>query len=110
MAEAYKISATPTLYPVGEYEGKLKSVTFNAVSQNDTQQWFAKNCGHFEKAFGKIMPPSLAHTLVEALDHGDEVEFPGFYADYQFARGFLFEWTPVYLVLPPIFFPEKEPA
>jgi hypothetical protein len=110
MAEAYKISATPSLYSAGEYQGKLKSVTFTAVSQNDTRQWFAKNCGHFEAAFTKIMSVSLAKVMVAALTHGDDIEFPGVYLEYQFAQGFLFEWSPVYLVLPPIFFPEKEPA
>lgn len=110
MAESYKISATPSLYPAGEYEGKLKSVTFTATSQNDTRQWFAKNCGHFETAFGRIMPHSLAKSMVAHLTNGDEVEFPGVYLEYQFAQGFLFEWSPVYLVLPPIFFPEKELA
>lgn len=110
MAEQFKISANPTLYPAGEYQGKLKSVTFTAVSQNDTRQWPAKNCGHFETAFSKIMPANIAGFLVQALMHGDEVEFPGTYFEYQFAQGFLFEWSPVYLVLPPIFFPQREPA
>jgi hypothetical protein len=110
MAELYKISATPTLYTDGEYQGKLKRVTFTAVSANDTRQWPAKNCGHFEDAFTKIMPASIAGILVESLMHGDEVEFPGAYFEYQFAQGFLFEWSPIYLVLPPIFFTEKQPA
>jgi hypothetical protein len=110
MAEVYRITATPTLYTEGEYRGKLKSVIFNAVSQNDTRQWFAKNCGHFEDAFAKIMPAIPAHSLVETLMRGDEVEFPGIYLEYQFAQGFLFEWSPIYLVLPPIFFHQEEPA
>jgi hypothetical protein len=110
MADAFKITATPSLYPAGEYEGKLKSVTFTAVSENDTRQWFAKNCGHFETAFSKIMPASLAKVMVAALTHGDDIEFPGAYPEYQFARGFLFEWSPLYLVLPPIFFARPEPA
>ena len=110
MAEQFKISATPTLYSAGEYQGKLKSLTFTAVSENTTRQWFAKNCGHFEAAFSKIMPAGVAAVLVESLMHGDAVEFPGIYFEYQFAQGFLFEWSPVYLVLPPIFFPQEEPA
>jgi hypothetical protein len=110
MAESYRISATPSLYSTGEYQGKLKSVTFTAVSQNDSRQWFAKNCGQFENAFCKIMPADLAGVLVKSLTLGDEVEFPGVYQEYQFAQGFLFEWSPVYLVLPPIFFSQKEPA
>jgi hypothetical protein len=110
MTELYRISATPSLYSAGEYQGKLKSVTFTAVSQNDSRQWFAKNCGQFETAFSKIMPANLAGVLVKSLMLGDEVEFPGVYQDHEFAQGFLFEWSPVYLVLPPIFFHEREPA
>jgi hypothetical protein len=110
MAEQFKITATPTLYSTGEYQGKLKNVTFTAVSQNDTRQWPAKNCGHFETAFTKIMPAGIAALLVESLMHGDEIEFPGTYFEYQFTQGFLFEWSPVYLVLPPIFFPQSEPT
>jgi hypothetical protein len=56
------------------------------------------------------MPESIALFLVAALTHGDEVEFPGTYFEYHFAQGFLFEWSPVYLVLPPIYFPQSEPA
>jgi hypothetical protein len=48
--------------------------------------------------------------MVAALTHGDDIEFPGAYPEYQFARGFLFEWSPIYLVLPPIFFARPEPA
>jgi hypothetical protein len=110
MAETYKISAAPTLYPEGEYQGKLKSVIFKAVSASDTRQWFAKNCGQFEPAFRKIMPSGLASVIVAALMHGDDIELPGHYYGHQFEQGFLFEWSPVYLVLPPIFFPEKKLA
>jgi hypothetical protein len=108
--ERYKITATPSFYTEGEYEGKLKSVTFTAISENDTRQWFAKNCGHFEKAFLRIMSPSLAKVMVDALTEGDEVELPGYYLEYQFEQGFLFEWSPVYLVLPPILFHDKKLA
>lgn len=110
MAEKYTITATPSLYSEGEYAGKLKSVTFTAISQNDTRQWFAKNCGHFQAAFSRIMKHSRAQALVDSLTHGDEVEFPGSYLEYQFAQGFLFEWSPVYLVLPPVFFAREQEA
>ncbi len=110
MAETYKITAAPTLYPEGEYQGKLKCVTFTAVSVNDTRQWMAKNCGHFQDAFSKIMPQSLARVMVQSLVQGDDVEFPSVFLEYQFARGFLFEWSPIYLVLPPIYFPKDLPA
>ena len=110
MAELYTITASPSLYSNGEYQGKLKSVTFHAVAPNDTRQWFAKNCGHFANAFQRIMPAHLAVDLVASLMRGHEVQFPGEYLDYQFAQGFLFEWSPVYLVLPPVFFPETQPV
>jgi hypothetical protein len=110
MAESYKISAAPTLYTQGEYKGKLKGVTFTATSANDSRQWFAKNCGQFERVFTKIMPADLAEATVTTLAHGDAIDLPGVYQDYQFEQGFLFEWSPVYLVLPPIFFHAKEPA
>jgi len=110
MTERYKISATPTLYTEGEYKGNLKNVTFTATSANDTRQWFAKNCGQFEQAFTKIMSADLANVIATALRHGDAIDLPGVYLEYQFEQGFLFEWSPVYLVLPPIFFHGKEPA
>jgi hypothetical protein len=107
MTATYKISAKPSFYSTGEYLGKLRSVTFTAISPTDSRQWPAKNCGQFEAAFGKIMAKNLARVIVSALIHGDEVELPGLYEPYQFDQGFLFEWSPVYLVLPPIFFSEK---
>jgi hypothetical protein len=108
MAECYRIKATPTLYPEGEYQEKLQRVNFTAVSANDTRHWFAKNRGQFQSAFGKIMPASLARVMLQSLTDGDDVEFPGVFLEYQFAQGFLFEWSPVYLVLPPIFFARHE--
>jgi hypothetical protein len=110
MTETYRLTAAPSLYPEGEYQGKLKSVTFTATSQNDTRQWFAKNCGQFETAFSKIMLAERARSIVASLMHGDQVDFPGHYREHQFAQGFLFERTPVYLVLPPIFLARRESA
>ena len=66
-------------------------------------EWFSNNCGQFELAFSRIMPRSLAHVIVASLMHGDDVEFPGFYDESQFESGFIFEWTPVHLVVPPQF-------
>jgi hypothetical protein len=101
MAETYKISAVPVLYSTGDFKGKLKGVSFTAASPMDTKEWFGANCGQFELAFSKIMPRSLAQAIVASLMHGDDVELPGLYYEYQFERGFLFEWSPVYLVAPP---------
>jgi hypothetical protein len=105
MAEQYTISAEPRLYPEGEYKGKLRSVTFTAICPGSTRQWVANNRGHFELAFTRIMPEEAARAVVEALERGDTVDLPGSYHEHQFHQGFLFEWSPVYLVLPPIFFP-----
>ena len=110
MPGTYKITAVPTLFCEGKFAGQLKSVTFTAVSPTDTRQWPAKNCGQFETAFSKIMPRSVARGLVTALTRGATVELPGFYQENQFDQGFLFEWSPVHLVLPPIFFPETSHA
>ncbi len=103
MAEIYKITAVPTLYNEGEHRGKLKGVTFTATAPNDMMQWFAKNCGQFEAVFSKIIAPSLAKLIAVSLIQGDEVEFPGRYSEAQFSGGFMFEWSPVYLVAPPQF-------
>jgi hypothetical protein len=103
MAETYKIAAVPSLYTEGEHQGKLKGVTFTATSTCDTVQWFTKNCGQFETAFSKIVAPGLAKLIAVSLKQGDEVEFPGRYREEQFAQGFMFEWSPVYLVAPPQF-------
>lgn len=111
MAELFRITAVPTLYNQGEYAGKLKSVTFTAVSATETRQWFARNCGQFESAFTRIMPAAEASALVAALLRGEAAELPGAYQKHQFDSGFLYEWTPIYLVLPPIcFFGAKQPA
>jgi hypothetical protein len=34
---------------------------------------------------------------------GEKVEFPGLYEECQFARGFMFEWSPIYFVTPPMY-------
>ena len=103
MTETYKIAAVPSLYTEGEHQGKLRGVTFTATSTSDTMQWFSKNCGQFEAAFSKIVAPSLATLIAVSLRQGDQVEFPGRYREEQFAQGFMFEWSPVYLVSPPQF-------
>ncbi|HEY4380951.1 MAG TPA: hypothetical protein VGN01_11435 [Acidobacteriaceae bacterium] len=100
MAASYRISAAPLLHTQGDFNGKLKGVSFTAVSPTDTREWFANNCGQFELVFSKIMPRNLAQVIVASLMHGDDVELPGLYDEWQFERGFLFEWTPVYLVTP----------
>ena len=103
MAGTYKISATPLLHADGNFKGKLKGVSFIAASPMQTHEWYSNNCGQFELMFSRIMPASLARVIVASLMHGDEVEFPGFYVEEAFERGFLFEWSPVHLVLSPRF-------
>lgn len=103
MAGKYKISATPLLHTGGDFKGKLKGVSFTAVSPRDTHEWFSNNCGQFELTFSRIMPRSLAHVIVASLMHGDEVEFPGLYEESQFETGFIFEWLPMHFVVPPQF-------
>jgi hypothetical protein len=101
MAETYRISAVPMLFSEGEYEGKLKGVTFTAISAGESREWFTRNCGQFETSFGRIMQHNLAGALAAALMHGDAIELPGEYHATQFERGFMYEWSPVYFVLPP---------
>jgi hypothetical protein len=101
MAGTYRISATPLLHTEGAFKGKLKGVSFIAASPNQTHEWFSNNCGQFELAFSRIMPASLARLIVASLMHGDDVEFPGLYVEEEFEQGFLFEWSPVHLIVPP---------
>lgn len=101
MAESYKITATPLLHTEGNFKGKLKGVSFTAVSPTNTVEWFANNCGQFELEFSKLMPRSLAHVIVASLVHGDDVELPGAYDGAHFEHGFLFQWSPVHFVTPP---------
>jgi len=103
MTGTYTITATPMLHVEGEYAGKLKRVIFKATSDTDAREWFANNCGQFETVFTRVMPASEARTIVAALSAGEEVEFPGLYREDQFERGFSFEWSPIYLVVPPAF-------
>jgi hypothetical protein len=106
MAERYKLSATPELFTEGEYKGKLKGVTFIATSsrdETDSIEWFTRNRGQFASVFSKIMDADLAQALHAGLMEGDQVEFPGLYEECQFARGFMFEWSPIYFVTPPIY-------
>jgi hypothetical protein len=101
MSEKYSITAKPVLYAEGEYQGKLKGITFVASHPSDTREWFTKNCGHFEHAFTRLLPPDQATSILHSLTHGQEVTFPGDYEVHQFADGFMFEWTPLYFVHPP---------
>jgi hypothetical protein len=103
MAGTYKISATPLIHSTGDFKGKLKGVSFTAVSPANTIEWFSNNCGQFELAFSRIMPRCLAQVIVASLMHGDDVELPGFYEESQFESGFIFEWSPVHFVVPPQF-------
>jgi hypothetical protein len=106
MPGTYRISAKPLLHSEGEYKGKLKRVIFTAASPAGTREWFANNCGQFETALSRIMPASVARVTLAALMQGNDVELPGMYKEEEFERGFLFEWSPVYLVVPPPFVPE----
>jgi hypothetical protein len=103
MTGTYKISAAPMFHADGEYVGKLKRVIFTAASETDSREWFANNCGQFEAVFTCIMSAAAARDIVAALMNGDEAEFPGLYREDQFERGFSFEWSPLYLVVPPLF-------
>jgi len=106
MAERYKLSAIPELFTEGEYKGKLRGVTFTAIATRDETDpivWFTRNRGQFESAFGKIMNSDLAEAIHAALMQGRQVEFPGLYEECQFARGFMFEWSPIYFVTPPMY-------
>ena len=105
MAELFRLSASPELFTEGEYKGKLKGVNFTATSADSTStvEWFTRNRGQFEKAFSKIMDSDIARLLHASLIQGDRVEFPGVYQEFQFARGFMFEWSPIYFVSPPAY-------
>ncbi len=103
MAETYRISATPMFHTEGEYAGKLKRLIFTATSQTDSREWFANNCGQFETVFARIMSAAEAHGILATLMEGNQAEFPGLYREDQFERGFSFEWSPIYLVMPPLF-------
>jgi hypothetical protein len=95
MGNLYKISATPVLHAAGPFQGKLKGISFTAVSSLETNEWYSNNCGHFVLAFSKIMPAVRAEALLARLMQGDDVELPGLYAVEQFECGFVYEWPRV---------------
>ena len=105
MAELFRLYAAPELFIDGEYKGKLKGVNFTATSADNTStvEWFARNRGQLEKAFSKIMHPDIARLMHLSLTQGHGVEFPGVYQEFEFARGFMFEWSPIYFVTPPTY-------
>jgi hypothetical protein len=103
MAATFRITAIPSLYTQGEHQGKLRGVTFTASSPFDTREWFSKNCGQFQEAFARIVDPGMATIIASSLAHGDAAEFPGLFAEHQFDRGFMLEWSPIYFVSPPRF-------
>ncbi len=105
MAQRFRLSASPEFFTEGGFKGKLKGVNFTATSPDGTDPivWFTRNRGQFEKAFSKIMDPEFAEISHFSLTQGDTVEFPGFYHEFHFARGFMFEWSPIYFVTPPMY-------
>jgi len=103
MTGTYTITAAPMLHTQGEYAGKLKRVIFKAIAGTDKREWFSNNCGQFETVFTRIMPAGVAREIVAALTQGKEVEFPVLYREDEFERGFSFEWSPIYLVVPPVY-------
>jgi hypothetical protein len=100
MAGTYRIAAQPMLNTEGEFERKLKGITFTATSATDARKWFAPDCGQFVSAFSKLMPRTLATVIVASLMHGDEVELPGLFREEQFEGDFRFQWSPVHFVVP----------
>ena len=90
MSETYALAATPLLFPHGEFEGKLKGVTFTATSPADIKQWFAVNCGQFEQAFARLVPATLAQEMIAELIRGDNLAVPGLYLERQFNSGFIY--------------------
>jgi hypothetical protein len=98
--ETYTISAKPLLFSEGEHKRKLNGVSFTAVTGTHTRDWFAINCGQFERAFTRLMPHSHANEIVAALLDGEDVTFPGLYREEQFDRGFCYEWSTVHFFVP----------
>jgi hypothetical protein len=90
MPETYKLTATPSLFPKGEFEGELKGVTFTATSPSNIRRWFTINCGQFEDSFSKLVPAKLVDEMIVTLIHGDNIDFPGRYQDDQFDGGFAY--------------------
>lgn len=100
MAGTYRIAAQPMLNTEGDFERKLKGITFIATSATDVRKWFAPDRGQFVSAFSKLMPRTLATLIVASLMHGDEVELPGLFREDQFEGDFRFQWSPVHFVVP----------
>jgi hypothetical protein len=88
--ETYRLLATPLLFPEGEFEGKLKSITFTAISPSNTKQWCTLNCGQFGGFFSKLVPSKLAGEMLASLKRGDNIDFPGVYQGSQFDGGFAY--------------------
>jgi hypothetical protein len=100
MIGTYKLTAKPSLISEGEFKGELRCVAFIATSPTETMQWFAINCGQFERAFSKLIAHRLATEIVDTLTRGEDIEFPGLYKQEQFGRGFHSEWPPVFTASP----------
>jgi hypothetical protein len=96
----YKLSAKPSRISEGEFKGELQGVAFTAKCPTETMQWFAINCGQFERAFSKLIPHRLATEIVDTLTRGQDIEFPGLYQQEQFGRGFHSEWSPAFTASP----------
>jgi hypothetical protein len=88
MKETYTLTATPFLFPEGEFEGELNGVTFTATSPTNTKRWFTVNCGQFGNSFANLVPRELAEEITASLTRGDEVDFPGTYENQQLKGGF----------------------
>lgn len=99
--KTYTLLAAPILFTHGQFKGKLKGVTFSAISSEDTKQWLTINCGQFQRSFSKLIPASLAEQMVDALTRGDNVEFPGLYQEEQFVDGFVHIQNETPIVLKP---------
>lgn len=102
-----RITARPSLISEGEYAGELESVAFVATSATSSKQWFAVNCGQFERSFGKLLSRASATEMVAALTRGECVEFPGRYRKEAFSSGFQYEWFPLFSDLPRVVRPSK---
>ena len=100
MDTEYKLMATPSLIADGEFKGELKGIWFRAASLSNAQEWFVVNCGQFERAFGKLVPPRLAEAMVAMLTAGQPVDFPQLYHEEQFEGGFHYGWCPVHFAPP----------
>jgi hypothetical protein len=96
MTGTFTLTAKPSLFSEGQFEGELRSVEFIASSTTETVQWHVVNCGQLEKAFSKLIRQRLATEAVETLARGEDVEFPGSYRKHQLDGGFHYEWSLVF--------------